>query len=266
MVVAGHDHAVGAYACGAREPGDVADSVGTAEAVVSVVRGVPDAVAVADAGMSPVVTVGGRYRAILAGSSTAGAVVRWWLDHEAVGHDAEQLFADVAALGTSPGDVIVLPYLAGRQTPLPDADARLDILGRRPAHGPAQLAKAMLEGLCLQARWMLDEQQRLAGTPGATDPVAVLGGALVANPAWLRLKAAVTGRPVELVTASQPVAIGAALVAAARAGLVDRPPALVREPVPAADPHAYDRRLRDFVAAAAGANEFRPDTRGEPSR
>lgn len=42
VVVAGHDHQVGAYACGVREPGDVADSVGTAEAVMTVVSGVPE--------------------------------------------------------------------------------------------------------------------------------------------------------------------------------------------------------------------------------
>src|SRR5690606_16735969 len=37
VVVAGHDHQVGAWAAGVREPGEVADSVGTAESVIRVV-------------------------------------------------------------------------------------------------------------------------------------------------------------------------------------------------------------------------------------
>ncbi|MFD0823627.1 FGGY-family carbohydrate kinase, partial [Micromonospora zhanjiangensis] len=188
VVMAGHDHAVGAYACGVQEPGDVADSLGTAEAVMSVVAGTPDPVEVGRAGMSSVVTIGGRHRAILAGSSSAGAVVDWWLRHEADGTIAAALFDDVLAAGDRPTDLTVLPYLSGRQTPAPDPEARLRVLGRRPSHGRTELARAMLEGLCLQTRWMLTEQARLAGR--TTPPtVTLLGGAVAANPAWVRVKA-----------------------------------------------------------------------------
>lgn len=262
VVVAGHDHAVGAFAAGVREPGAVADSLGTAEAILTVVPEPPDPVEVAAVGMSSVLTPGGR-PAILAGSSTAGAVVRWWLQHEAAGMTADQLFAAALELGEcsrwAPSDLLVLPYLAGRQTPAPDPGATLQVVGRRPDHTAPQLARAMLEGLCLHARWMLQEQARLAGTDPQAKPISVLGGAAIGIPAWLRTKAATLGSPVRVVTAAEPVAVGAAVVAAGRAGVVETPRCLPArtEPVPC-PPGSYDQKFARFVAAAT-------EGRGEPA-
>jgi xylulokinase len=260
VVVAGHDHAVGAYACGVREPGDVADSLGTAEAVMSVVSGGPDPLAVARAGMSTVVTVGGRHRAILAGSSSAGATISWWLENESGGATADALFQQVLSCGDGPSDVTVLPYLSGRQAPEPDPAARLRVLGRRPAHSRAELAKAMLEGLCLQTRWMLAEQARLAGRTTAPT-VYLFGGAGATNPAWLRIKAHVLPGELRMVPAEEPVATGAAIVAAARAGCAG--PAAPTLPWRAGPPVTgagidYDRSFARFVAAATSKRASYP--------
>jgi sugar (pentulose or hexulose) kinase len=252
VVIAGHDHAVGAYACGVRTPGDVADSVGTAEAVMSVVPGDPDPVPVGRAGMSTVVTVGGRYRAILAGSSSAGSTVDWWLRHECAGRSPDGLFTDVLAGADAPTGVIVLPYLTGRQAPEPDPNARLRVLGRRPAHGAAELTRAMLEGLCLQARWMLAEQSRLAGHR-APPTVYVFGAAVAANPAWVRIKAHVLPGDLRVVMAAEPVAAGAAILAAVRAGCTGPDvPALewCAGPRIAGAGADYDEPFARFVAAA----------------
>lgn len=237
VVVAGHDHQVGSFACGVREPGDVADSLGTAEAVMTVVADPPDPVAVGRAGMSTVVTVGGRHRAVLAGSSSAGAVVDRWLTDEAGGATPTELFDEVLACDDGPTGVLVLPYLSGRQTPAPDPDARLRVIGRRP--GRAVMAKAMLEGLCLHTRWMLDEQSTGGG------PVHLFGGAVATNPAWTRIKAQVLPGVLNVVAAEEPVAVGAALVAACGPG----GPAL-RATVTPGDGSAYDDMYSRFVAAA----------------
>jgi sugar (pentulose or hexulose) kinase len=250
VVVAGHDHPVGAYACGVREPGDVADSLGTAEAVLTVVADGPDPIAAARAGMSTVVTVDGRHRAIVAGSPSAGATVRWWLER----HAEPGVFDAVLARGDRPTGVLVLPYLTGRQAPAPDPAARFRVIGAGPAHDPVDLARAMLEGLCLQARWMLDEQTRLAGRT-TTPTVTLFGGAVPANPAWVRIKAQVQPGDLRVVPAAQPVAVGAALVAAARAGGVGPVvPALPGTTVSA--PTTYDQMYARFVAAATDAQEI----------
>jgi sugar (pentulose or hexulose) kinase len=244
VVVTGHDHAVGAYACGVREPGEVADSLGTAEAVLSVVAGSPEPVTVARAGMSTAVTVDGRHRAIVAGSPSAGATVRWWLEQ----HLDPDAFDAVLARGDRPTGVLVLPYLSGRQAPAPDPAARFRVIGAGPAHDPVDLAKAVLEGLCLQARWMLEEQTRLSGR-ATTPAVTLFGGAVSTSPAWVRIKAQVQPGDLRVVPTVEPVAVGAAVLAAARAGGVGPVvPALPATTVSA--PKAYDQMYARFVAAA----------------
>jgi sugar (pentulose or hexulose) kinase len=255
VVVAGHDHAVGAYACGVRAPGDVADSIGTAEAVMSVVAGCPDPVPIGRAGMSTVVTVDGRHRAVLAGSSSAGAAIGWWLEHEGGGADPAGLFDEVLAAGDEPTGVIVLPYLSGRQAPAPDPAARLRVLGRQPAHGPADLAKALLEGLCLQTRWMLAEQVRLAGGP-AEPTVHLFGGPVAANPAWVQLKARVLPGALRVVREAEPVAAGAAIVAAVRSGCA--PPSVLSGRFMPGAGAAYDVMFSRFVAAATSTEGEAP--------
>lgn len=246
VVVAGHDHAIGAWAAGVREPGAVADSLGTAEAVLTVL---PTAApvepgAVAGAGMSLVRTVSGRFPAIVAGAPSAGALVGWW--SEGLGDLAPQVWAavdaavDAAVVGRAvlPTGCLVLPYPSGRQCPYPDPGARLRLVaadGAEPAsvpprEGASVWTRALLEGLSLHARWMLAEQARQAGV--APDGVTVLGGAGAANGAWMAIKAAVAPVPTRLVRSLEPVAVGAALLAAERVGGAPEPvPVLETRPV-----------------------------------
>lgn len=249
VTIAGHDHPVGTWAAGVRRPGEAADSVGTAEAVCTVLATDPDPAPVAAAGMSLVRTVTGEHPALLAGSSSAGAAVAWWLRTHAPGADVGTLMADVDALGDLPLDVLVLPYVAGRQTPAPDPAATPSVLGDLTGRSAAEGAYALLAGLALHARWMLEEQGRLVGGQAATS-VAVLGGPMNANPAWLRLKARVGPSPLRLVVEPEPVAAGAALLAAVRAGMLDDAPALVPRPVAAPRHPGDDPAFARFVRAA----------------
>ncbi|GIG21230.1 hypothetical protein Cch01nite_19540 [Cellulomonas chitinilytica] len=254
VTIAGHDHAVGTWAAGVRAAGQVADSVGTAEAVCTLLADDPSPGPVADAGMSLVRTVGGRLPALLAGSSSAGATIAWWLRAQVPDEDPARLMADVLALGDDPGPVVVLPYLAGRQTPHPDPDARVRVVGVGSATARTH---GLLLGLALQARWMLDTQLALAGglTP---EDVAVLGGPMAVNPAWLGLKARVSPAPVRRVDAAEPVAAGAALLAAERAGVLDGP-APVLPSTPATPPR------RDDPAMAAAYTRFVAAARARPA-
>jgi xylulokinase len=124
------------------------------------------------------------------------------------------------------------------------------VIGAGPAHDPADLARAMLEGLCLQARWMLAEQTRLAGRT-TTPAVTLFGAPVSANPAWVRIKAQVQPGDLRVVPAVEPVAVGAAVVAAARVAGVA--PVLTAETVSA--PKVYDQMYARFVAAATDVQE-----------
>lgn len=220
VFIAGHDHAVGAWAAGAREPGDVADSIGTAEALIRVLDTVPASEAIRPTGMTITRTVTGA-PALLAGASSAGRFARWWFEQHLRGQDPAAVLhlLDEAA---GPTGLTVLPYLTGRQTPDPDPRVISRVFDE---HGdpldaaglPVEtLVTAMFEGLSLHARWMLSAQTAIAGPE--TAPIRVLGGPGGASRPWMRVKAQVYPTATRLTTVAEPVACGAALLAAAHAG------------------------------------------------
>jgi xylulokinase len=240
--VAGHDHAVGAWAVGARRPGAVADSLGTAEAVVRVTDAAATARAVAE-GFSVGRTVDGAARTILGGSPACGALLAWW-DEE---HPQDEIFARLNELS---GDAwatsgsVVLPYLSGRQCPSPDPAARVRVLGHDG--GTGDHARALLQSLVLHARWMRETADALAGSPATG--IAVLGSLAERIPAWPRLIAA-GGVPTSLAAAGEPVAAGAALLAAVRQGEASAALTLSGATVAPADAPDLDNAYRRFLAA-----------------
>ncbi|MEV6793299.1 FGGY family carbohydrate kinase [Streptomyces sp. NPDC051320] len=250
VVVAGHDHLVGAWAAGVRGAGQVADSMGTAEAVLTVSADAPDTVAAAGEGMSWGRHVDGEHWITLAGMQASGALIEWFCDRflglsGTSGPARYSAFAElVDTVPPAPTGLVVEPYLHGRSSPRPRPGAGLAIHGLRPAHGPAHLARALLEGAAHHARWMTDTQAALAGLAPAA--VTLLGGSTRVR-AWTELKAAVSPWPTLLCGEPEAPGLGAAAWAGAALGLdpvtVCAPTtALVPDPV-AAD--AYRARHRD---------------------
>jgi len=222
VVAAGHDHAVGAWAAGVSEPGDAADSVGTAEALLRIAARVPRDAARRQ-GMSLARSVDGRYETVLAGNPTAGALVEWAFAELIPGADRHAALEGARSLADGPLDTFLLPYLRGRQSPAPDATASVRLVqwaaaSTGPLADPAATLTAVLTGLALQLAWM-DAAQ--TGLTGARHPdLTVLGGPGAANAAWWRLKQRLLPGRLRRVDAAEPVATGAALLAAHRvAGL-----------------------------------------------
>ncbi|WP_374008989.1 L-fuculokinase [Leifsonia sp. LS-T14] len=251
VVAAGHDHAVGAWAAGVREPGDAADSVGTAEALLRIAGSVPREEARRQ-GMSLGRSIDGRHETLLAGNPTAGALVEWAFDELLPGTDRHDVLEQAHALADAPVEAFLLPYLRGRQSPAPDVSQTIRLIhlgaGPEPAvhrlADPAAALTAVLTGLVLQLAWMDAAQTALAGPRRAG--LTVLGGPGAANSAWWRLKQRILPGPLRRVDASEPVATGAALLAAHRvAGLTTSLP--LRSPDSAAstgDPALLDAFVR----------------------
>ncbi|MBD8062724.1 FGGY-family carbohydrate kinase [Oceanitalea stevensii] len=251
VIVAGHDHPVGAWAAGVREPGDVADSVGTAESVVRVLGARPVPAAVAAAGMSLVRTVEGGHEALVAGSATAGAVLAWWAEQVGGFPALAPLLDAAAARPRSAAVPLLLPYLRGRQAPRPDPRAHAVVVGQRPEHDDVDRTAAVLDGLALHARWMLTAQAELAGADPAGGEVRVLGSATAGGSAWLRAKAAAGPAPLRVVGEREAVAVGAAVLAAHRAGLAE-PLVLGSQAAGSGPDPVYDALYARFVTAASG--------------
>jgi len=281
VVAAGHDHAVGAWAAGIREPGQAADSVGTAEALLRVAEGVSREEALHQ-GMSLARTVDGRYETVLAGNPTAGALVEWAFAELLPGVDRRETLQRAAGLVDDPIGTVLLPYLRGRQSPQPDTAATLhlvDLAGgelaslaaipsaaagtsstsgasRTSLADPAATLTAVLAGLALQLAWMDAAQTRLAGP--RHPELVLLGGPGAANGAWWRLKQRVVPGALGRVDAAEPVATGAAMLAAHRvAGLTTTLP--LRSADSAAS--AGDPALLDAFVRAATLHDKEPQSR-----
>ena len=242
VVVAGHDHQVAAWAAGVRDPGDVVNSVGTAEALMTIVADLPEPPQpVADNGRSIVRTLADDHRALLGGSPSSGAFLAWLASHH--GRDVAALTA-AAALTHLPTGTLVLPYPSGRQCPYPDPTATVRTI---PPDAPVTIESA-LEALVLQAAWILRVQSAPAGQPPG--PLTVVGGPVRRTPVWAQLKATLHAEPVGLVAEQEPVAVGAALVALDRCGYrVPTLPTPQVAPLDALVSH-YRERLAAFIAAA----------------
>lgn len=260
--VAGHDHVVGGLAAGVGQPGDVLDSIGTAEALMLVTDAPMLTETVRTAGFSVGAHVlTGRFT-LIAALQTSGAFVEWFLtsvagvsEDAAPGERHARLAALVAAARRRPSGIVARPTLRGRTAPAPDLDATGSFEGLSVADGLPEIALASLEGTAFHVRWLEDELARLTGQPIAR--VRTIGGG-ADNDALLAIKAALGTAPLEVVDAPEAVALGAALVASVAAGLAPaesivsrRVPIRPLAPTDGFVAAAYERTYRDRFLGAA---------------
>jgi gluconokinase len=99
----------------------------------------------------------------------------------------------------------MLPYLLPERAPLWEPDLPGAYVGLRRHHTRAHLARAAIEGVCLQMRLILDV---LDGLEPVTS-VRATGGAFRA-PLWRKVMAATLGRPLAVVEGAEGTALGAA--------------------------------------------------------
>ncbi len=162
-----------------------------------------------------------------------------WLDREAEGAPA------------GAGGVIFTPWLNGERTPVDDRTVRGSFFNHSLETTRAHLVRAVLEGVALNARWLLRTVERFLRRP--VGEVAVVGGGARSD-LWCQILADVLGRRVRRVADPDfGGARGAALQAALALGeltveeIPDRVPVeRTFEPDPA-NGAVYDDLFREFV-------------------
>ncbi|MHB1294287.1 MAG: FGGY-family carbohydrate kinase [Anaerolineae bacterium] len=222
VFVGGHDHVCGALAMGAFEPGRVLDSTGTTEAELVTLTDVAPHLDAADLSFCLGCHVAsGRYYA-LGSILGAGSMISWladllWPGAQADRGQAIQALTEAAA--TSPRGakgLYVLPHLAGAGSPDRDSLARGVFVGLTLSQGRADMARATLEGLAYELRWLWEALERFSGHP-IEQVISAGGGAR--NTFWSQIKADVTGRPLTIPQHTEAVALGAAMLAGIGAGI-----------------------------------------------
>ena len=175
--------------------------------------------------------------AILSAAASLDWVVRLLRPGDPNG--ARELLAAAAKVPAGSDGLIFLPYLRGERTPHFDPAARGALIGMRISHGPAEMTRAVLEGVA----FALGEGLDLMRAQGIEPRSGVVAGGGV-NRLWQQIIADVLNMPIALGATEHASARGAALLGAVAAGIA---PSTTKStwPLP------VDTRLMEPIAANA---------------
>jgi sugar (pentulose or hexulose) kinase len=165
---------------------------------------------------------------VFGGAMAAGAAVTWFRDTFCQAEVAEaartrenaHALIEREAIEVPPGaqGLVFLPYLMGERSPIWDAQAKGAFIGLSLAHSRAHLYRAVLEGVSFALQHNI-EAGRQSGQP-LDDRLIVVGGAAHSD-LWMQIAADITGYPVFTIEDEVEAALGAAMLAALGAGLID---------------------------------------------
>lgn len=221
----GVDAAMATLAAGVTKPGDHVAMIGT-----SMCWGYINDQTDARHGLisMPHVFEGRKKLYIYGGAITAGASVSWYREQfcQAEVVQAGELGCDPHALleqkagEIDPGceGVMFLPYLMGERTPIWDPKASGAFVGLNLYHTRAHLYRAVLEGVTFAL-----QHNMVTGAKGAAkldDRLIVVGGAAKSD-LWMQIIADITGYTVFTIREEVEAALGAAILAAFGAGVID---------------------------------------------
>lgn len=149
----------------------------------------------------------------------AGSSLEWLAQTIGVGASGiEELVRSAADAPAATEGLFFLPYLVGERAPIWDAQARGTLVGLSRHHGPANLARAVLEGVAFNLYGVYRALDDSVATIEAVD--AVGGGAR--SDTWLRIMADTWGVPVRRRSiVDEANSLGAAVVGAVALGLID---------------------------------------------
>lgn len=148
----------------------------------------------------------------------AGATVQWLRDEMAFLENASDSGA-MAAAADPEQDIYLVPAFTGLGAPHWDADARGAIFGLTRATGPNELAQAALEAVCYQTHDLLSAMKKDWKSPVTRKTVLRVDGGMVASHWTMQRLADILNAPVDRPEVLETTALGAAWLAASRAGL-----------------------------------------------
>jgi glycerol kinase len=241
---------------GGHRPGTIKATYGTGVFVLATAGSVPPdpppgilvSLGWTDAGGSPTYVLDG-------GVFSAGSLLDWLRTGLGLLETAADLDRLAAAVPDA-GGVRMLPALSGLGAPWWDPDARAVIAGISGATGRGEIARAAIDAIAHRTADIVDAMVPALPDPGA--PLRVDGG-LTASRILVQRQADLTGRPIDVATATESTALGVGLLAAIGAGrlserdAIDVPATARRiEPEIGASQRVAERAAwRGFVHAAA---------------
>jgi xylulokinase len=126
--------------------------------------------------------------------------------------DVYEVLSSIAAR-VPPGanGLVYMPWLFGERAPVEDPTLRAGLFNLALTHSREDIIRAMMEGVALNTRWMMEPFDRMVGR--SSEPLAAVGGGAQSD-VWCQIIADVAGRPVsQMENPIQSNAIGAAFIA-----------------------------------------------------
>lgn len=137
------------------------------------------------------------------GAVSNGGVVAQWAA-ETFGVEVGELLTRAASVPLGAQGVVALPYLLGERAPWWDPTVTGALLGLRREHGPAEITRALVEGVCQQLALVLDAVPHV-------EEIRVTGGAFRSS-LWSGVLSAALGLPLSVAEDSEGSAVGVALL------------------------------------------------------
>lgn len=217
VATGGHDHPCGALGMGVVHPGDLLDSIGTAESILALTNEAVLDDHNADVGFEQGLYVVPGVTYAMGGVITSGAAIDWAARMLGLSGDRRQ--ADLVELAATSrpgsGGVLFLPYLRIGGPPNNDSRVRAAFLGMSDATTQAELARAVVEGLAYE--FVVGLRSLVENFDVDIRRVLAFGGGAV-NELGLAIKSGLFDIPIERSTVAQPGALGAAMLAGIGAG------------------------------------------------
>ncbi len=150
-----------------------------------------------------------------AGPTQSGGASLEWVA-KLLGRSAAEISELAASADTSEPLPIFLPHLEGERAPLWDINARASLSGLSSSMGPAEVARAVLEGVSYSARLVMDSLE-ISACLRPSEINHSGGGA--ASDIWCQIRADVLGRPIKRMKMLDAGVLGAALMAGTGVGI-----------------------------------------------
>ncbi len=216
----GHDHVCGALAAGVTRPGQMLNSLGTAEALfLPIAEPLIDHEAGRQGYTQGAHVAGGGFYAF-AGQYTSGASIEWLRRLLGSGDDAvlyEALIAGAERVPAGSLGVVFLPHLRLANPPYDDPRSRGALIGLTADAGRDVVTRAVFEGLAMESRGTFEP---LIAYPQVVPPQSVVAiGGGTRNALLMRIKASVTNLEHHVIAAEEATALGAALLGGLGAGV-----------------------------------------------
>jgi xylulokinase len=206
------DGQAAALGCGISQPGRVSLSLGT-----SVISGTFAPSFSTDPAFR---TMGGGLpgSCILETVLLGGAYTLNWFTSQFLGGQFDPLELERKAAALAPGaqGLLLVPYWNSAMGPYWDASASGIVVGWKGIHHPEHYYRAILEGIGYELRLQLEQVALALHTP--LELIVASGGGSRSG-LWLQILADLLGTPLERSTSQEAASLGAAMLAAAGAGL-----------------------------------------------